>query len=293
MGAQLIGKSQNWKLAHAGYVLGRSGRADLRIEEPLASRQHCWFFLNSDAYYVLTDLGSRNGTYVNGELLAAPRVLRNRDLIQIGSQEIIFDGNYPRSKETGRLRDRHALRTPTQVVLMACHLRELPKMSLLEPRHRARAAGQWFGSLRQTLQPCQGMIDLVEDRSLLVYWAVEPATEAATVVSAVQCAKSCMQSSAALNQALRTFVPQDNEPGPWLEPTAALHLGLADVIQIDSRSNRHSVQGVPVDEVLEWSRLQVPGSTRVLASDPFRARCENGVLFGPPPVPGTPLHPIL
>jgi len=49
--------------------LGRGAEADVRIECPAASRLHCEFEVHEDGRVDVTDLGSRNGTDLNGARL--------------------------------------------------------------------------------------------------------------------------------------------------------------------------------------------------------------------------------
>lgn len=64
-------------------VVGRHSGADVRLILPDVSRRHCRFTFTADGWRV-TDLGSTNGVFVNGEKIAETR-LRPRDLIRIGS----------------------------------------------------------------------------------------------------------------------------------------------------------------------------------------------------------------
>ncbi|HEY5685452.1 MAG TPA: FHA domain-containing protein [Acidimicrobiia bacterium] len=64
-------------------VLGRSAEADIVIEDPYASEFH--LRLNArEGRLVLSDLGSTNGTYVNGRRVSTPVDLRRGDALQIG-----------------------------------------------------------------------------------------------------------------------------------------------------------------------------------------------------------------
>jgi pSer/pThr/pTyr-binding forkhead associated (FHA) protein len=64
-------------------VLGRSDEADIKIEDPYASEFHVRF-VAKDGRLVLHDLGSTNGTYVNGRRVSAPLDLNRGDAVQIG-----------------------------------------------------------------------------------------------------------------------------------------------------------------------------------------------------------------
>lgn len=73
--------------ALAGDVLtcGRSAENDLVLGDLSVSRRHARFERRPEGY-ALTDLGSANGTYVNGQFLApsTPRLLRDGDQLALG-----------------------------------------------------------------------------------------------------------------------------------------------------------------------------------------------------------------
>ena len=71
-------------------VLGRGDRAEIRLEDPFASAQHARIFEQGGAV-VIEDLGSTNGTYLNEELLQAPRPLYPGDRVRIGESEFAFE----------------------------------------------------------------------------------------------------------------------------------------------------------------------------------------------------------
>ena len=64
-------------------VLGRSSEADIVLEDPYASEFHMRLVRQDDGI-VLHDLGSTNGTYVNGRRVGPPVALSKGDAIQIG-----------------------------------------------------------------------------------------------------------------------------------------------------------------------------------------------------------------
>ena len=64
-------------------VLGRSDESDLVLDDPYASDFHMRL-VAQDAGITLHDLGSTNGTYVNGRRVTVPKRLRRGDTIQVG-----------------------------------------------------------------------------------------------------------------------------------------------------------------------------------------------------------------
>lgn len=64
-------------------VMGRSGETDVVLDDPYASEFHLRL-VAQDGGLMLHDLGSTNGTYVNGRRASAPTQLRQGDTIQVG-----------------------------------------------------------------------------------------------------------------------------------------------------------------------------------------------------------------
>ena len=64
-------------------TFGRSSECGICIADSNISREHCKLE-RTDAGWLLTDLGSTNGTYVNGRRVIAPTSLRRGDTIQVG-----------------------------------------------------------------------------------------------------------------------------------------------------------------------------------------------------------------
>jgi len=70
--------------------IGRSGAVSVSLPEVLSvSRKHARLVHRGDSV-TLEDLGSTNGTYVNGRLVAAPEVLRSGDRFQVGAIHFKF-----------------------------------------------------------------------------------------------------------------------------------------------------------------------------------------------------------
>lgn len=73
---------------HDGLQIGRAIENELRVLDPSVSRQHAAIVVRSGAF-VLEDLHSQNGTFVNGERIRQ-RVLCDGDRIAIGEAAFIF-----------------------------------------------------------------------------------------------------------------------------------------------------------------------------------------------------------
>jgi hypothetical protein len=64
-------------------VLGRSDQADVILEDPYASEFHLRL-VSQEGALTVSDLGSTNGTYVNGRRITTPTNLRRGDALQVG-----------------------------------------------------------------------------------------------------------------------------------------------------------------------------------------------------------------
>ncbi len=69
-----------------GALLGRADSAEIRIDDPFASSAHARVFARGEFMYV-EDMGSTNGTYLNGRQLKTAERLKMADVIRIGDTE--------------------------------------------------------------------------------------------------------------------------------------------------------------------------------------------------------------
>jgi FHA domain-containing protein len=70
-------------LVGSNFKIGRGETCHLRPNSEQVSREHAEFSISANAVSV-RDLGSRNGTLVNGKALTAEYRLKDRDLVQVG-----------------------------------------------------------------------------------------------------------------------------------------------------------------------------------------------------------------
>ena len=83
------GKQVEYDLTDKPVTLGRTTEADVVIPSDKASRVHC-AIRRWDEDYVIKDMKSRNGTYVNDQRVETA-VLRVGDTIRIGSAQITVE----------------------------------------------------------------------------------------------------------------------------------------------------------------------------------------------------------
>lgn len=69
-----------------GATMGRTEGSDIRIDDPFASSAHARIFPRGQFMYI-EDMGSTNGTFLNGRQLRSPERLKLADTIRIGETE--------------------------------------------------------------------------------------------------------------------------------------------------------------------------------------------------------------
>lgn len=82
-------KGQRWQLSQT-IVLGRESSCDVVVVDRQISRFHARLTPTPEGV-ILEDLGSKNGTHHNGNLLSAPVVLQDGDLVSVAlAQQFLF-----------------------------------------------------------------------------------------------------------------------------------------------------------------------------------------------------------
>lgn len=113
------GRRQVVPFAGDEITLGRAREGNtVFLAERNVSRRHARF-LRANGSVFLEDLGSANGTRVNGERLSARRRIRPGDLVQIGDYDIALEGAEDRPRGEERPTSEMPVATPAQPVAAA------------------------------------------------------------------------------------------------------------------------------------------------------------------------------
>src|SRR5947209_12197962 len=94
MGAALNGPFGQTILGSGGVTIGRSSDNQIVLNDPQVSSRHAEVSPQGESY-VISDLGSTNGTFINQQRLTpnVPYVLKPTDFISIGSTEFTYRAN--------------------------------------------------------------------------------------------------------------------------------------------------------------------------------------------------------
>lgn len=101
----LTWKSQTFALAEGDSIIGRDPRSQVWLDHAGVSRRHAQIRIGAGAERpVLTDLGSTNGTLVQGKPVDVPTPLADGDVIKVGSVSVKFREWTDRTSRTKRIR---------------------------------------------------------------------------------------------------------------------------------------------------------------------------------------------
>ena len=89
--SQVLTVGEEFDLDSTPLTVGRGAQNDVSIEgDEFASARHVRIEPRRDGVWV-SDVGSTNGTYVNGERIDRPRKLERGDVVRVGETELRFD----------------------------------------------------------------------------------------------------------------------------------------------------------------------------------------------------------
>lgn len=127
------------------FIIGRGADCDLVIQDRQVSRYHAKICRSKEGY-VVEDLGSKNGTHLNGVRIPGPVLLQDGDLIQIAlAMEIVFigiDATVPLSEQQATQMGLGRLKMDPQAHRVTIYDEEIepplspPQYRLLELLHR-------------------------------------------------------------------------------------------------------------------------------------------------------------
>ncbi len=113
-------KGKSLQFPHGEFIIGRGQECHVRPNSEWVSRQHCLLRVTDDTVH-LRDLGSTNGTLVNGRRVVADQLLRHGDQVQVGP--LVFElqleeppAAAPSQDESVRQDASHEVRLDTMVL---------------------------------------------------------------------------------------------------------------------------------------------------------------------------------
>jgi DNA-binding CsgD family transcriptional regulator len=140
------------------FVVGRGRDADLQLDDESVSRRHAKLVVMSDGLPAIEDLGSQNGTFINGKAIVGSARLHIGDRITLGSCDLevleTYAPNplgYERATEP-LSRERVSREPPSNDLLSALSKREREIFVLLAEGIAQREIAKAFGVSTKTIE---------------------------------------------------------------------------------------------------------------------------------------------
>src|SRR5215813_3486299 len=136
--------AQKFLLDRPVTTIGRSSMNDLPISDKMLSRQHARIVRDGNGGLTIEDLGSRNGTFLNGERLVTTQPLKSGDRITVGGVTLKVE-----SESTTRVRiDEIAGEDSLDNTILKASAELLRKPTETDPRLPAEQLSKLIESLR-------------------------------------------------------------------------------------------------------------------------------------------------
>ena len=141
------------------WTVGRSRRNEILVDYEMISRKHA-MIQRAGADFLLVDLGSRNGSFVNDTRVAVPVVLKHEDKVRFGGQEFLFLNPAPGSGKEEGLADDTAGSESTRILIslheitvLVVDIRDFTGLSQqLDEDRLAQTVGSWMRRGGEILQ---------------------------------------------------------------------------------------------------------------------------------------------
>jgi len=157
------------------YSIGRGKGNDLVIRHELVSRSHAIIRLLGNETYYIADLGSTNGTFLNGKLVLVPTAMNSGDLIQVGGCDVKFLQSPARRPEalvrTLGERSTAVAFDKEMVSVLVSDVRDYTRLSgAMSPTKLSQFMGGWFRDASEIIENNGGQIDKFIGDATMAFW---------------------------------------------------------------------------------------------------------------------------
>ncbi len=158
------------------WTLGRSEDSDIRLKDRWISRNHAILQRMDHGEFFLIDLGSRNGSFINGRRVSIPMTLQDGDCIMLGQTELVFhcpSGSQADPElEEPDLEDYTATLTVRRLIsVMVMDIRDFTVLTRqLDERILSEVIGSWFRHAGQIIRTHGSWVDKYIGDAIMAVW---------------------------------------------------------------------------------------------------------------------------
>lgn len=247
---------------HHSVMLGRAPSNNFVLPFHTVSRHHALIrrLASTSGDFEILDLGSANGTYLDGtKVTGVPVRLPPRAIISIGEYKLIFETTGDRGHVTTHSRLGESVLVSELVVTLVCEPVALPGRGPEPPK----APTDWVRHVLAAMMATEGMVERIVGERVLSYWALTGA--GATIVAGQTPIAGTSEGLAALQAARRiqaAAAALPSESGKFTV-SVTLHTGMAALDRgLQPGKAAPSLIGTVISEALalaDGSRRYGPG----------------------------------
>jgi adenylate cyclase len=243
------------------FRIGRSDKNDVVLVDDLASRNHAMLQQSGDGLFYITDLGSSNGTLVNGSRIAAPVILRPGDHVKIGNHDFKFHQEIVQEfaplETPDELQSTNILFAQSLITVLVADIRDFTGMSQrMDAAQLSKVTGALFRESGRVLQAQGAWAQKYIGDAVMAVWVHKKREPELRELAAVFTGLSQMAEIAAgLQRQFELTAP--------LRFGAGINTGMASVGNVGSiASSDYTAQGEVVNKA-----FRLESATRELACD--------------------------
>jgi adenylate cyclase len=226
--------------AGQSWAIGRGDGCAVALESRSVSRLHALIQRREGGGYSLVDLGSLNGSFVNGRRVGFPVMLRDKDALLFGDRRLTFL-NAAGHPQDGVLEDRltaptTAIHTHTLTTILVVDIRNFtPLVQQLSENNLSRTVGTWFLKVGNVAQRLGSWAQKYAGDAMMAVWVHDdPARLSSEVARALRAACEIDAVSRELGRAMG--LPSDLRVGAGVNTGPAL-VGSADYAALGDTVN--------------------------------------------------------
>ena len=175
------------------WTLGRGSENDIPLSDKCASRNHAMFQLVGENSCFLIDLGSRNGSFVNGRRVTIPVSLKNGDRITLGETNLDFycpetttapDHSTGQNSENTDAAATAMLHKRQLITVLVVDIRDFTKLTQQMDEHiLSEAIGTWFRRAGEIIDRHGSWVDKYIGDAVMTVWIHESGKGSNTVAT--------------------------------------------------------------------------------------------------------------
>lgn len=190
-------------------TIGRNMSNTVTLEDDVVSRDHA-LIRREGGSYVVVDLGSANGTFVNNRPISSPVILQNNDELRIG--DAVFIVRYTGESETTASGDpeksTRRFFAEVHVAVLVSDIRNYTSLSEHIAADRLSALlSDWFRLAGRCIERHTGIIEKFRGDSLMAYWMASKSAGATHVSQAIEAARELVSASRDFNERFTEHYP--------------------------------------------------------------------------------------